>query len=275
MRAGDLIGNYRLERDIGAGSFATVWLARDEVLEAPVAIKVLADNWARNPDIRRRFLDEARIMRRIDHDRVVRVFAVEQLANGQPLFVMAHADRGTLADRVPALAAGRSLDAVVETMTELATCLAVVHSMGIVHRDLKPTNVLYRSRRPHEDGVGDLMQLGDFGLAKDLVAASGLTLAAGTPAYMAPEQARTGSVVDQRADLYAATAILFELLVGRPPSDAETLSGVGQGAAHPGLVLAVTPARRPPTRPGRRARHRSAARPRRPLPRRPRCCSPH
>ncbi len=233
VQAGDVIDHYRLIRDLGAGAFATVWLARDEFLDDDVAIKVLADNWARNDDVRRRFVDEAKILRRIDHERIVRVFALTELRGGQPAFVMTYADRGTLADRIHerrSQARRFGLDEVAALGVELATCLAVVHDFGVVHRDVKPSNVLFRTARRDDPTRrdSDAMVLADFGLAKDTVAASGFTMAAGTPAYMPPEQAHTSSELDHRADIYAATAILFELLTGAAPFNASSLSGVGR-----------------------------------------------
>jgi hypothetical protein len=82
------IGSYRVERMLGTGSFATVWLAHDERLDAPVAIKVLADNWARHPEIRRRFIDEARLLRRLDDEHVVAVYSIDELPDDRPYFVM-------------------------------------------------------------------------------------------------------------------------------------------------------------------------------------------
>src|SRR5713101_4910353 len=94
------LGRYRAERRLGTGAFATVWLAHDDALEAQVAIKVLADNWAHDDDIRRRFMEEARILWRLDSDRIVRVHAVDTLEDGRPYFVMDYADLGSLADRM-------------------------------------------------------------------------------------------------------------------------------------------------------------------------------
>ncbi len=216
-------GSYVVERTLGAGSFATVWLANDPVLETHVAIKVLADNWSHNADVRRRFIDEARILRQISHDGVIRVFLIDELADGRPYFVMEWADRGALHDRVTT-APWTPTDAT-DTVIELLDCLTVVHDVGVVHRDIKPSNVLYRSLRSHERAADlrsggrrtERMVLGDFGLAKNLITSSGFTLAAGTPAYMAPEQSKTSATIGPTADIYSAGAILHELLNGQPP----------------------------------------------------------
>ncbi len=223
-------GNYETERVLGAGSFATVWLANDPLLDNRVAIKVLADNWSRNQEVRDRFLAEARILRQISHDAVVRIHLIDELASGQPFFVMEWADRGTLADRMEDHAGKTSPADAVATAVEMLRCLTVVHDFGIVHRDMKPSNVLFRSERAHEraaaarnrDGVestGERVVLGDFGLAKNVLSASGFTKAAGTPTYMAPEQTQSSASIDARADLYAVGGIVFELLTGRPPVD--------------------------------------------------------
>ncbi len=236
------IGKYLAEKTLGAGSFATVWLAFDELLETQVAIKVLADNWARNVDIRRRFIEEARLLRRIDHDRVVRVFDVDELPDGRPYFVMAVADRGTLHEKIEERGKGVPMDTEVALRLGLEVCesLSIIHDFGVVHRDIKPSNILFRSIRNHErisaQRAGrvlgdDAVMIGDFGLAKDLAVASGFTLAAGTPAYMAPEQAHATSVIDRRVDVFATTAVIYEMLAGHPAFASETLSGVRRSRA--------------------------------------------
>ena len=205
-----------MERPLGAGAFATVWLAKDEDLDASVAIKVLAENWSRNADVRRRFVEEAKILRQLDSDRVVRIFTIDELEDGRPFFVMEWADRGTLYDRLARRTGGGPLP-IAEALgyvIEVAQCLSVVHDFGMVHRDVKPSNVLFRTVAPHQRrsfGRAERVILGDFGLAKDLVAASGFTIAAGTPAYSAPEQSRGREPLDHRADLYALTVVLYEL----------------------------------------------------------------
>jgi hypothetical protein len=207
------IGRYEVLRVLGSGGFATVWLARDPDLVADVALKVLADNWARDPDMTERFLEEARLLRRCDDDRVVRVHTIERLEDGRPYFVMDYAEGGTLADRIVArMDAGQRFGVreAVELSLQLAGCLTAVHAAGIVHRDVKPSNVLFRSGR---------MILGDLGLARRAVAPSAPTITGGTPAYAAPEQLdpARAATVDARADLYAAAAVLYELLAGVPP----------------------------------------------------------
>lgn len=230
------IGSYVVEEALGAGSFATVWQAFDPVLDARVAIKVLAENWAQHEDVRRRFIEEARILRRIDDDAIVRVHVIDELEDGRPYFVMSLADNGSLTER---LSDGPlAVDEARTIALAVLECLSVVHDFGVVHRDIKPSNVFFRTVRPHQRAAAERagrklgterVVLGDFGLAKDTVAASGFTLAAGTPAYMAPEQARSSAMLDPRADLYSVGVILYEMLAGQPPFNVTTLSDVRSG----------------------------------------------
>ncbi|MEO3924406.1 serine/threonine-protein kinase [Micromonosporaceae bacterium B7E4] len=138
------IGPYRVERLLGFGSFATVWLGHDPALDARVAIKVLAENWCHDLRVRERFLDEARLLWRLDHERLVRVYSVGELADGRPYLVMAWAAGGSLRDR---LAAGPlPVGSALRVLREIAAGVGVLHAHGIVHRDLTPGNVLFQPR---------------------------------------------------------------------------------------------------------------------------------
>ena len=206
------IGPYCIERLLGTGSFATVWLGYDPSLGARVAIKILAENWSHDLRVRERFLDEARLLWRLDHERIVRVYSLGELPDGRPYLVMAWADGGSLRDRlaVGPMQTGPGLC----LLREITAGVAVLHENGIVHRDLTPGNVLFRTR-PAEVGPGgpaEQVVIADLGLAKALAAASGLTARAGTPGYMAPEQDDPMAVVDTRTDVYGLGRLGARLL---------------------------------------------------------------
>jgi eukaryotic-like serine/threonine-protein kinase len=185
------IGAYRIERLLGTGSFASVWLGHDPALGAHVAIKVLADNWSHDLRVRERFQQEARILWRLADDRVVRVHGAGTLPDGRPYAVLDFAEGGSLRDR---LARGEPPPAeAVRLLREIAAGVAVLHRNRIVHRDLTPGNILFRHGR---------VLIADLGLAKALAAASGLTARAGTPGFMAPEQDDPLAVVGTEADVY-------------------------------------------------------------------------
>jgi hypothetical protein len=206
------IGRYRVERRLGSGAFALVWLGHDEVLDAPVAIKVLAENWAHQLDLRARFVEEARVLRRADSDRVVRVFDIGDLPDGRPYFVMSYADRGTLEERLEDDARLPVAEAL--RLAELvARGVAVVHGLGVIHRDLKPSNVLFQSTAAGRERL----LIADLGLSKALAHASGFTVAAGSPGYMAPEQQIIGGGIDVRVDVYGIGAIAYRMLTGSVP----------------------------------------------------------
>ena len=184
-----------------------MWLYHDDELESDVAVKALADNWAQRLDIRDRFLQEARILRRADSDHVVRVYDVGEV-DGTPYFVMTYADLGTVADLLQR--EGRlPLDRTIDLVTQAGAGLTVLHHHGSIHRDIKPANLLLRS-----EGDGVRLMVADLGVAKAMLHASGLTHVVGTPAYMAPEQA-IGLGVDERADVYALAAVTYHALTGR------------------------------------------------------------
>jgi hypothetical protein len=231
------IGRYAVRRRIGSGGFATVWLADDEHLDAPVAIKVLADNWTEDHQIRRRFLEEGRYLRKVESPHVVTVYDAGEFEDGRPYLVMSYADQGTLADRLQAgpLSVAQTMDVV----RQVGAGLQALHDRGILHRDIKPANVLFRTvERPGAEPHVRAM-VGDLGLGKALDVSSRLTMIAGTPSFVAPEQAGAESP-DARADQYSLAALAYLLLTGRTPFAHTSLAE----AANPGaLAAASTPAR--------------------------------
>ena len=217
------LGRYVVRRRIGAGSFATVWLAYDEQLDSPVAIKVLAENWTDDFDVRRRFIEEGRFLRKVDSPHVVSVYDAGELEDERPYLVMTYADQGTLADRLESGALDPAQG--VEVIRQVGLGLDALHKRQVLHRDVKPANILFRS------GDDDFVRamLGDLGLGKSLDMSSRLTMIAGTPSYVAPEQAR-GNPLDARADQYSLGALTYLVLTGRAPYQHSSLAA----AAWPG-----------------------------------------
>jgi hypothetical protein len=217
----DRIGRYQLERPIGSGSFGVVWLAHDDTLQAPVALKVMAENWAFRLDLRERFLSEARLLRRAASSRVVQVYDIGELPDERPYFVMEYADRGTLADKLADAGGPLPTAEALWLAAEAARGVAALHEAGIVHRDIKPSNVLIRKA----PGGRDRVLVADLGLAKSLAQASGLTLTAGSAGYMAPEQAEPGEDgIDERADVYGLGALAYHLVTGAVPGRPGTVT---------------------------------------------------
>jgi serine/threonine protein kinase len=206
----DSLGRYRLVRRLGAGSFATVWLGHDDDLDVLVAVKVLADNWASNNDVRNRFLVEARLMRRIHDRRLVQVHDIGTLDDGRPYFVMDYIDGGSMNDlrnqRIHPVQALR-------LCAEACHALDVLHAHDIIHRDVTPGNLLLS-----RSGNGDPQVLiADLGVAKSMLDAVGATMTAGTLSYMAPEQAMGVTPLDRRVDIYSLAAVTYAMLTGNPP----------------------------------------------------------
>jgi hypothetical protein len=225
------IGRYSLVRRVGAGGFATVWLAYDEQLDAEVAVKILSDNWIDEHDVRRRFLAEGRFLRRVDSPHVVGVHDVGETEDGRPYLVLTYADGGSLADRIKA--GPLEIANVVEIVLQVGNGLRQLHSRGVLHRDVKPANVLFRSDPPSERAM-----LGDLGLGKSLEAVSQVTMPGGTPAYVAPEQVM-GERLDQRADLYSLGAVAYAAFTGQAPHGVATLGAVMRIEAPPPLMSSL------------------------------------
>ena len=236
------LGRYAVRRRIGNGAFATVWLAYDEHLDSPVAVKVLADNWTEDAHIRKRFQEEGRYLRKVESPHVVSVYDAGELDDGRPYLVMSYADQGTLADRL-ALSRGDeglTVAQAMEVIRQVGAGLQALHDRDIVHRDVKPANVLFRSVAERDGEPTVRAMVGDLGLGRALDMSSRLTLVAGTPSYVAPEQARAESP-DARADQYSLAALAFLLLSGRPAYSHINLVEAG----HPGPLPSVTSVERP------------------------------
>lgn len=216
------IGPYRIVTPIGSGGFSTVYLARDQRLDDDVALKILAENRALDPDLRERFLDEARLMRRIDSPHVVRILDIGETARCQPYLVLEYAAGGSLEERVVAARANGwkpSVSDVRVVARALADALGAVHSVDVVHRDVSPSNLLIRPTTGADGPAGivaadERLVLADLGLAKDLAQHSGLTVGGGTPRFAAPEQRGGATRVDRRVDVYAASGVLAWMLIG-------------------------------------------------------------
>src|SRR4051812_34872725 len=216
------LGRYAVRRRIGSGGFATVWLAYDEQLDSPVAIKVLADNWTEDHQVRQRFLEEGRYLRKVESPHVVSVYDAGELEDGRPYLVMSYADQGTLADRLEL--EGVTPAQAMEVVRQVGSGLQALHERGVLHRDVKPANVLFRTV---DDQVRAMVA--DLGLGKALDMSSRLTMIAGTPSFVAPERAR-GEPLAPRADQYSLAALPSLLLGGRAPSSHASLAAAAAPA---------------------------------------------
>jgi eukaryotic-like serine/threonine-protein kinase len=211
-----LAGRFAIEREIGRGGVGIVYRARDEVTGQDVALKVIAIPGV-DAGEEARFRREGRVLAGLHHAGIVRVVAFGQLDDGQPYIAMEWLEGEDIAQRQRR--APLPLAACVRIAAEVADALGAAHAAGIVHRDVKPSNVILVGSSPRGTR-GDTfhVKLVDFGVAAAEDAKLTRTGAiVGTPAYMAPEQARGDAEVDARADLYALGATLFEMIAGRPP----------------------------------------------------------
>ena len=208
-----VVGRYVLEREIGRGGMGVVFLAREVALDRPVAIKLLPPALAASPDLRARFLLEARTAAQLAHPHIVPIHAVEEHGD-LVFFVMGYVAGRTLADHVRR-DGPLAPDAVARIMQEVAWALAHAHEAGVVHRDIKPENILL------ERGSGRAL-VADFGIAR--VAASTPATSAGrmlgTAQVVSPEQA-AGEPVDGRSDLYSLGATAYFGLTGRFPFEGD------------------------------------------------------
>ena len=227
LTAGLRVGPYEIVAPLGAGAMGEVYRARDTKLNRDVALKVLPERFALDPDRLARFTREAQLLAALNHPNIAAIYGLEE-SNGAQALVLELVDGPTLADRI---ALGPiPLDEALTIARQIAEALEAAHEKGIIHRDLKPANI-----KIARNGVVKVL---DFGLAKvwdgapqsDLSGSPRLTATdlgertiLGTPAYMSPEQAR-GQSLDRRTDIWSFGCVLYEMLTGRAPFAGDTIS---------------------------------------------------
>ncbi|MFZ4814925.1 MAG: protein kinase domain-containing protein [Phototrophicaceae bacterium] len=215
FQEGDLIGQYRVIRRVGAGGMATVYLAKHDRLDRDVAVKVIHDTFERDSIFLSRFEREAQIVAGLDHPNIVPIYDYSDM-DGQPYIVMKYVPGNSfraLLDESPVL----PMEDILRLLTPIASALTYAHARGILHRDVKPSNIII-------DDVGT-PYLADFGLAR--ITASGESTMSqdailGTPQYISPEQAKGVKNLDGRADVYSLGIILYQVIVGDVPFSADT-----------------------------------------------------
>ncbi|HEU4322219.1 MAG TPA: serine/threonine-protein kinase [Roseiflexaceae bacterium] len=221
---GETLGSYEIQSLLGSGGMATVYQGFDQQLHRSVAVKVLAATLAADPTYVNRFRQEARLIANLRHPHIAQVYAFGE-HNGSPYMVQELLPGPTLEQRLKDLAAqGTTMPQaeVLDTVSQLAGALDAAHAVGVIHRDVKPSNALYNAQRQ--------IVLTDFGIARNTADASRTATAAGmimgTPGYIAPEQAIGSATLTPACDVYALGVVLFELLAGRLPFEADTAMGV-------------------------------------------------
>jgi serine/threonine protein kinase len=202
------MAHYELLEVLKRSTYGTVVRAFDEKLRRPVAIKVISPHLTETSAPRQRFLREARSAAAVRHENIIAIHAVED--QPVPYLVMEYIAGQSLQQTLEATGPF-AVREVVRIGLQIARGLAEAHAAGLIHRDIKPSNILL------EDGC-DRVKIADFGLARavddDAISPAGIV--AGTPMYMAPEQA-TGEPIDQRADLFSLGSVLYVMCTGQPP----------------------------------------------------------
>lgn len=231
---GKALGNVIIGELIARGGMAEVYFGSHTNLNRNVAVKIMRDHVEEDPDSRARFAREARVVASLSHNHIIQIFDYD-LVDGRPCIVMELIPGTSLANYLKALhKRGEKLphQIIARLLKDIASAVDYAHERNIVHRDIKPANILLRSTEHDVDIDADLPEdvepvLTDFGLVRLLDSNSQSTTGtvSGTPAYMSPEQAR-GDKVDRQTDIYSLGVVLYELLAGAVPFDAESSFGV-------------------------------------------------
>src|SRR6266852_4269963 len=206
LSVGDKLGPYEILAPLGAGGMGEVYRARDTKLEREVAVKILPDALAQDPERLARFEREAKVLAALNHPNIAQIYGLEQRA-----LVMELVEGETLKGPLP-------IETALDYARQIADALEAAHEKGITHRDLKPANIMITP-----EGTVKVLDFGLAQLNRDRQGADDSTLTMsptrtgmimGTAAYMSPEQAR-GQKVDRRADIWAFGAVLYEMLTGK------------------------------------------------------------
>jgi len=208
------IPGYKVKKELGAGGMAKVYLAVDTKLDRPVAVKVLSPAFAENSRITKRFIKEAKTAAQLQHSNIVSIFDVGKQGT-MNYFAMEYLQEN-LKDRIKQAGGIKPREALA-IIRDVARALAYAHNKGFVHRDIKPDNIMFR-----KDGAVVLV---DFGIVKAVNEKTKLTrtgISVGTPQYMSPEQIKARKV-DGRSDIYSLGIVLYELITGKVPYQADDL----------------------------------------------------
>lgn len=211
--SGETVGPYKIQEQLGQGGMATVYKAYHPALDRYVAIKVMDAALSKEQDFIERFKREARVIAKLDNAHIVPVYDFDE-HNGQPYIVLKFIDGQTLKDRMRS--APLSKIEIMKIVSAVGDGLEYAHKRGVLHRDTKPSNVLISS--------DNKIYLTDFGLARLVESASNLTgdMIIGTPHYISPEQAVNADKLDEGTDIYSFGVMIYEMVVGCLPFDADT-----------------------------------------------------
>jgi len=240
---GSMVGRYRVQRLLGEGGMARVYVAEDTTVGRHVAIKALLPEFSAHASMLERFMNEAKAMGRISHPGVVDVFDVTMGPTGELCIIMELLTGQTLREQLWK-AGPFPVAQALPLMHQLADTLAAAHAHRVVHRDLKPENVFVVN-----DPLGMRLKVLDFGIAKVMDAQNvktATTAQMGTATYMAPEQFRSAKLVDHRADIYAVGCLFVEMLTGKPPFGGRNLFEQMQAHLTQPIPLERLPADLPP-----------------------------
>jgi eukaryotic-like serine/threonine-protein kinase len=245
--AGQIFGNYQVVRLVGEGGFGEVYEACNELLQRRAAIKVLHTRMVEEPELVRRFFNEARAASAIRHPNIIEVLDAGVAPGGEPYILMEFLEGDSLQRRL--LREGRMpVRMALEIARQTGSALSAAHAAGIIHRDLKPENIFLVT--DPDSPIGFRVKVLDFGIAKvrlrgawgsAVKTQAGLVM--GSPAYMSPEQCRDSSEVDHRSDIYSLAVMVYEMLAGTPPFASQSTNAmlVLQLSANPPPLRSLVP----------------------------------